>query len=304
MPESTSFITGAGGFLGHRLAEALSQGGRQVHGLLLPGESNRHLDRSVTADIRDYDAMKESITPETSEIYHLAAIASVPASVEDPRSDFETNALGTLNMLELARGLPLRAFVLTSTVSVLRPDNPTPLGEDAVYGPSSPYGASKMASEAYCTAYHHCYGVPIRIVRLFNVYGPGRRSLVIYDLVKKLLADPTVLPILGEGFQVRDFLYVEDAVDGIVLTVDKGLPGEIYHVGSGQPVSIRALAEILIQLIGTEDACIRSSGATWVGDMPQWYADVSKIKELGFCPKVELIDGIQRTIAWARATGS
>ena len=290
--------------MGQRLVEALSQNGREVHGLLLPGESNPHLHHSITADIRDIDALKEAVNPDTTEIYHLAAIASVPASVEDPRTDFQINALGTLNMLEVARSLPLRAFVLTSTVSVLRPDNPMPLDEDALYGPSSPYGASKMTAEAYCRAYHHCYRVPTRVVRLFNVYGPGRRSLVIYDFIRKLLADPTVLPILGEGTQVRDFLYVEDAVDGIILLADKGLSGEIYHLGSGQPVSIRQLAETLIQLIGSESACLRSSGETWAGDMPQWYADISKIRQLGFCPKVELVDGLQRTIAWARTVRS
>jgi len=290
--------------MGQHLAETLSRSGREVHGLLLPGESNPHLHDSTTADIRDPDALKEAVNPKTSEVYHLAAIASVPASVEDPRTDFQTNALGTLNMLEVARGLPLRTFVLTSSVSVLRPDNPMPLDEDALYGPNSPYGASKMAAEAYCRAYHHCYQVPTRVIRLFNVYGPGRRSLVIYDFIRKLLADPTVLPILGEGTQVRDFLYVEDAIEGIILVAEKGLSGETYHLGSGQPVSIRQLAETLIQLIGSEGARLMSSGRTWTGDMPQWYADIRKISQLGFSPKVELAEGLQRTITWARSVGS
>ena len=167
-------------------------------------------------------------------------------------------------------------------------------------GPSAPYPAAKMAGEGYCRAYCRSYGLPTKIVRFFNVYGPGIRRLVVHDLILKLLHDPSRLEIFGDGNQVRDFLHVDDAVAGMHLVAEKGAPGELYHVGSGQPVSIRQLIAVIANQLNLTDLKIVSVGNSWKGDMPQWYADPSKLQELGFNTSVDLPTGVAETIEWIR----
>jgi len=271
---------------------------------ILPGESAPVCEKCITADIRSIDQLEKILDFGIDVIYHLAGHASVPKSVEDPRMDFDVNATGTFNMLELARKMDLKCFLFTSTVSVLDPANSLPLSETAVCGPSAPYAAAKMAGEAYCKAYFRSYGVPARVARLFNVYGPGLRKLVVYDLICKLLNDGTKLEILGDGSQIRDFLFVDDVTAGLQLISEKGQNGQVYHLGSGQPKTIRQLIDTLIRQLGLSEIEIISAAKSWKGDMPMWYADISKVKELGFKQKHDLSEGITRTIEWIRNTRS
>ena len=297
-------VTGAGGSLGRRLCQVLSDQGHRVVAQILPGEAQPVCERCIPADIRSMAEVQRLADPDVDVLYHLAAHANVPGSVEDPRMDFEVNTLGTFHMLELARQMSLECFLFVSTVSVLDPSNSLPMAEDAVCGPSAPYPAAKLAGEAYCRAYCRSYGVPARVVRLFNVYGPGLRRLVVYDLITKLLRTPTRIELLGDGNQVRDFLYVDDALAGLQLVVERGQDGEIYHVGCGKPTSIRDLVEVIIRSLGLADVDVVPTGRNRRGDMPQWYADISKVRALGFQARTDLPSGIARTIEWIRQRGT
>ena len=300
MAKTLTLVTGAGGFLGSRLCRRLTEQGQRVLAQILPGEGEPACLRCIEADVTSPAEVARLRDPAIRQIYHLAAIADVRRSLADPRTDLETNLGGTFNLLELARELEVRSFLLTSTVNALVRSGPMPLGEDAPHGPTTPYGASKMAAEAYCIAYHHCYDVPAWIVRLFNVYGPGRRGLVVFDLISKLLDNPTQLPILGDGSQVRDFLYVDDAVAALQLVAESGTGGEAYHVGSGRPVSIRQLAQTILDQAGLSGVPIVPSGESYKGDM-SWVADIAKAAALGYRPQVELPAGIACTIEWIKS---
>jgi len=301
MAQRLTLVTGAGGFLGRRLCGRLADDGVAVLAQILPGEAPPSCERCVALDLREPAQLDPLRDAAIDTVYHLAAHASVPESVDDPRTDFEVNVVGTFNLLELARTLSLRSFVFASTVSVLDDDNPMPLAETALPGPSAPYPASKLAGEAYCRAYWRSYDLPAKVVRFFNVYGPGIRRLVVHDLIVKLLRDPTRLEIFGDGGQVRDFLHVNDAVAGMRLVAEQAAPGQLVHVGSGQPVSIRELIDVIISQLGLEGVEIVAGPAGWKGDKRQWYADTSKVRALGFRPSVDLAEGIAETAAWIRA---
>lgn len=297
--KKTALVTGAAGFIGYHLTSMLKKRGMDVYAILLPGEQNPFADKIIEADIRDYKSLETRVPLLIDYIFHLAAIASVPESVKNPRADFDTNLLGTFNMLEFCRNLPsLEAFVFPSSVSTLERDISQGYSEKIVYGPSTPYGASKMAGEGYCIAYNRCYNIPTKIIRMFNVYGPRKTSLVIYDFIKKLAPNPKKISILGDGTQVRDFLYIDDACEGIVLIGEKGNKGEVYNIASGEAVSIRTLIDSICAILKIRDIVVDSESDTWRGDMQKWYADISKAKALGFSPKICLRDGLEQTIKW------
>jgi UDP-glucose 4-epimerase len=194
-------------------------------------------------------------------------------------------------------------MLFASTASVFNASNPLPWAETGLPRPRSPYAAGKLAGEAYCYAYHHCYGVDVRVARMFNIYGVGMTRFVIHDLVRKVQADPRRLEILGDGNQVRDFLYVEDAARGLETIATRGKPGEDYNLASGVPVHVLDLARIVATLMGCPDIVLAPTGRSFPGDTPRWYADISKVRELGFEPRVSIEEGVRRTIAWLQADG-
>ena len=300
MSKRTTLVTGAGGFVGQCLCRQLAEQGARIIAQILPGESLPPCETCVEVDLREPDRLADLADCDIETIYHLAAHASVPASVEDPRMDLEVNVLGTFNLLELARRFELKAFVFASTVSVLDDTNPMPLSETAQYGPNAPYPAAKMAGEGYCAAYWKSFDVPTKVVRFFNIYGPGIRRLVVHDLIRKLLRDPSRLEIFGDGGQVRDFLHVEDAAAGLRCVAERGQPGQTYHIGSGQAVTIRELIDAIIAALNLADVEIVSAGESWKGDMREWYADTAKVRALGFGPKVDLVAGLAETAEWIR----
>lgn len=303
MGDGVTLVTGGGGFIGRRLCETLTERGRSVRAVLLPGEPAPRAEQSIVADIRDAKAVEGLACADVDVVYHLAALANVPASVDDPAADFDVNVAGTFNLLQAVRPLKLKCFAFISTLSVLDPANALPLSETAFPGPRAPYPAAKLAGEAYCKAYFGSYGLPARIVRFPNVYGPGLKKLVVYELIRKILLDPTKLEILGDGSQIRDFLYVDDAVEAMIAIERDGRDGEIYHAGSGRPTTIGQLAELIIRQADLTDIPIVPAGESWKGDIPKWYADTTKIGALGFAPKVDLADGLKRTMQWIRETG-
>ena len=185
-----------------------------------------------------------------------------------------------------------------ATPSIFDPSTKLPYKEDSLIRPSSPYGAAKAAGEAYCVAYHRSYGLDTRIARIYNVYGEGVDRFIVFDFIQKLLNKPSQLEILGTGHQIRDFLHIDDLVDGLMLIASKGSPGEDYNLASGQEVKIIELAKKIAVLTGQADISILPTGQSWPGDILAWYADISKIERLGFKVKTDLESGLRKTIAW------
>ena len=287
-------VTGASGFIGQALVRHLSSLGTDVVAV----DRNPFPDSTVAAvqmDVARPRALAEVLTPGAT-IYHLAASADVAASVRNPRHDLTHTFEALFEVLEAARELGCRV-VFPSTASVFDTTESLPLTERALPRPTSPYGAAKLAGEAYCFAYHRSYGTDVRVARLFSVYGVGMRRFVIHDLIRKIQRSPVEIEIMGDGTQVRDYLYIDDAVRGLVTVATRGIPGEDYNVASGEPVQILALARRIAELMGCPDLRIVPTDHSFPGDTLRWYADISKVRALGFRPTVPLGEGLRRTIA-------
>ena len=291
-------VTGASGFIGSALVRHLSAAGWVV--LAVDRKPFADTDQpSRLADVAQEGALA-GLLDERTVIFHMAASADVAASVANPRHDFDNTFRGVFEVLEAARHAGSRV-VFPSTASIFDASNTLPLSERAFPRPTSPYAAGKLGGEAYCHAYHRSYGVDVRIARLFSVYGVGMFRFAIHDIVRKIQQNHDELTILGDGTQVRDYLFIDDAVRGLTMVATKGASGEEYNVASGEPVRLLDLARLIGELMGYPNIRIRPTGRSFAGDTPRWYADISKVRALGFEPSVDLRSGLERTIAWLAA---
>jgi UDP-glucose 4-epimerase len=288
-------VTGASGFIGSALTAHLSAEGWDV----VTVDRRPFADGpppSRLADVAQEGALAGLLDAGTV-IFHMAASADVAGSVANPRHDFDNTFRGVFEVLEAARHTGSRV-VFPSTASIFDASNALPLSERAFPRPTSPYAAGKLGGEAYCHAYHRSYGVDVRIARLFSVYGIGMFRFAIHDIVRKIQQDHDDLVILGDGTQVRDYLFIDDAVRGLTMVATEGASGEEYNVASGAPIRLLDLARLIAELMGYPNIRIRPSGRSFAGDTARWYADISKVRALGFAPRVDLRDGLERTIAW------
>ena len=236
-------------------------------------------------------------------MYHIAARAGVRASIETPHVYFTTNVLGTLNLLEAMRQHSVQNLVTLSTSS-LYAGQPMPFVETApVNEPISPYAASKKAAEVLCYTYHHLYGIDVSILRCFTVYGPNGRPDMSPDKFMRCIADGQPIPSNGDGSQSRDFTYIDDIAEGIVLA-QKPLGYEIINLGNGHPHTIREMIGHLERILG-KSARIQSQPSNR-SDMPHTHASIDKARQLlGWAPRISLTEGLQRMVdgtQWAIAT--
>ncbi|HIE32276.1 MAG TPA: NAD-dependent epimerase/dehydratase family protein [Methanosarcinales archaeon] len=292
-------VTGGAGFIGSHIVERLT-GECAVTALdnLSTGKEKNLPEGAifVKGDLRDSDMVKKTIKDaDIDVIFHIGANASVPHSTEDPRYDFETNALGSFNVLEACRDSDVEKIVYASTAAVYGEPVYTPIDEGHPLHPISPYGASKLAGERCGLAFKETYGIDFAAIRIFNTYGPRQPRYVMYDFIKKLRRDPSFLEVLGTGGQIRDYCYVSDMADAFVLVAGHG--NGVYNAAGGSPTSIKELAELMVSIISPE-AEIRYGGRTWAGDVNTLYADITRIRELGFEPKVGFEEGVRKMIGW------
>lgn len=297
-PRRRAVVTGASGFIGSALVRHLRSAGWDV--LAVDRKPFADADQpSRLADVAQEGALT-GLLDERTVIFHMAASADVAASVANPRHDFDNTFRGVFEVLEAARHAGSRV-VFPSTASIFDSSNTLPLSERAFPRPTSPYAAGKLGGEAYCHAYHRSYGVDVRIARLFSVYGIGMFRFAIHDIVRKIQQNHDELALLGDGTQVRDYLFIDDAVRGLAMVGFDGVAGEEYNVASGEPVRLLDLARTIAEIMGYPNIRVRPTGKSFAGDTARWYADISKVRRLGFEPAVDLRTGLQRTIAWLLA---
>ena len=217
--------------------------------------------------------------------------------MENPLIDFETNAKGTLCVLEKARKDDSKV-VFASSAAVY--GNPTvfPTTEEYGFHPFSCYGLSKVVGEEYCQMYQSQYGLDIAITRFANVYGP-RCHGVIHDFIEKLEKNPNKLEIIGTGLQSRDFVHVSDVVEALVkVGASEKANGEVYNLGSGNCTSIIDLAKMIIAIMGLKKTVITTTNVSWQGDVTKiWFNNNKAKKELKWNPKITLEDSIREIIA-------
>jgi len=247
-------VTGGAGFIGANLVEHLA-GTREFRLRVLDnlsvGQSAADLPSSVDfrrADFTDRDAMAASLA-DIDAVVHLAALSGVVDSIADPRPSFAVNVVGTFQLLELARIAGVRRVVNASTGGALLGEVSPPIDENMAASPLSPYGASKLAVEGYCSAFSGAYGLSCVTLRFSNVYGPrsGHKKSAVAAFIKQALLDKPLI-VYGDGSQRRDYLYVGDLARGITAALKANVAG-VYQVGSGRPTS-------LTQLIGSLEAAV------------------------------------------------
>jgi UDP-glucose 4-epimerase len=302
-------VSGGAGFIGSHLVDLLVEKGANVtvidnlkDGKIENLEKSKNKIYFKKMDIRDYKGLREVIKERESEIiFHFAANANVPYSVEDPKYDFETNALGTFNLLKSCMDNNVEKIIYASSSAVYGEPEYTPIDEKHPLNPISPYGASKLAGEKLGFTYYHTYGIPFVSMRIFNTYGPRQRRYVMYDFLKKLRENPNKLEVLGTGEQMRDYCFVMDMANAFILAGENGnAVGEAFNVAGGNPISIKELAELIVKIMGLEGKTkIYYTGRSWKGDITNLIADISKIREvLGFKPKTGLEEGIFKLKDW------
>lgn len=287
-------VTGGAGFIGSHIVDKLVKIASRVivlDNLQAGKEENLKQIRDkiefVEGDTRD-KGLVDKVVKRADIIFHIAANASVPNSVENPRYDFETNALGTFNLLEASIVSQVEKFIYASSAAVYGNPVYTPIDEKHPLNPISPYGASKLAAERMGFAFNETYGLQFTAIRIFNTYGSRQPRYVIYDFIKKLRQNPKRLEVLGDGNQVRDYCSISDMVDAFILVAEKG--EGVYNAAGGQPITIRELAELIVSKV-SPDAQIVYGGRTWRGDIKTLVADISRLRGLGFKPKVSLREG-------------
>jgi UDP-glucose 4-epimerase len=301
-------VTGGAGFIGSHLCKKLSHftNDLTVYDNLSSGkvENVKHLPKVhfVKADILNLKKLNSQ--EKTDLIYHLAAQVVVPYSMENPIEDFETNARGTLNILEKARKDDARV-VFASSAAVYGNTTKLPTPENYGFNPASCYGLSKVVGEQYCNMYSKQYGLDITILRFANVYGP-RGHGVIPDFLDKLRRNPEKLEIIGTGLQSRDFVNISDVLDALISSaLNEDAIGKTYNIGFGKTTKIIDLAKMILKILGLSDkTVITTTNVPWQGDINTIWFDIAKIKkDLNWHPKISLEDNLKEMILERKTLG-
>lgn len=304
--QSHVLVTGGAGFIGSYLVECLVQLGAQV--TVLDNLATGRLDnlqcvrQQIELVVADLILLLQSNRLQFDRyqyVFHLAANPYVPPSVENPAYDYQANLHTTFLLLEALRQTSSSPrLVNISSAAVYGNPVRLPIHETDPAIPISPYGVSKLAAERYVEVYSQLYGIPGTSLRFFSVYGPRQRKQVIYDFLDKLRVNSNYLEVLGDGSQVRDFTYVLDVVQAILLaaTVAPG-QGEVYNVASGTTHTIAELVATLCSICGVTPQ-VRFTGQIRPGDADKWVVDTTRLKQLGFKANISLEAGIAAVKAW------
>jgi UDP-glucose 4-epimerase len=255
----------------------------------------------IVGDILD-DQLALQVTKGCDIIVHFAANTGVGPSVENPRADMQANVIGTFNYLEAARINKIPRFIFASSGAPAGEVEP-PIHEELPPHPVSPYGASKLAGEGYCSAYKRTFGIDTVMLRFGNVYGPGsvHKASVVAKFIKRALAGEA-LEIYGDGNQTRDFIFIDDLIDAVLLAATvPDIGGEAFQIATSRETTVGEMAEKLVATLNAAGVPnIRLVNAeTRLGDVKRNFSDTTKAKlRLGWQAKIELDAGLQKTVSY------
>jgi len=305
---SKILVTGGAGFIGSHLVDRLIKEGYEVVVLdnLFTGDIENithHLESGmfclVKGNVRSSDNVKETIR-NVDAVFHLAAIVSVPLSIEKPLLVNDVNLRGTLNLLKASLKSDVKRFIYASSCAVYGEVDRLPIDERCPTNSISPYAVSKLAAEYYCKVFHENYGLNTLSLRYFNVYGPRQAknpySGVITQFINRLKQGKPPI-VYGDGEQTRDFVHVKDIIEANMLALSyQRSAGDVINVGTGKSTTINELANLLIEFFG--QAHLKPVyRAPREGDIRNSYADIGKAeKTLGYKPKITAKEGIRTLI--------
>ncbi len=303
-------ITGGAGFIGSHLAEHLLAAGNNVRVLdnLSTGKRGNlpahPLLEFVLGDIRDKQLVTETARGMDA-IVHLAAVASVQASVDDPTGTHETNFDGTLYLLEAARKENIRRFLYASSAAVYGDNTRLPLIEDEILNPLSPYAADKLAGEYYLRFYHAKFGIETTAFRFFNIFGPRQDPSSPYSGVISIFIERVSrgepVTVFGDGRQTRDFVYVGDLAKLLVQALSsQQTAGQVINVGRGKQCTLLELLDALEKLTGKPVQ--RRFAAARLGDIVHSRADTSRlVRLLGKLPETDMVTGLGEILRYRKS---
>ena len=305
---TTYLVTGGAGFIGSHLATRLVQNGHTV----------RVFDNLSTGSLSNLDAIRTQIDFREGDltdaravdaavdgvevVFHQAALASVPRSVELPLETHAACATGTINVLDASRRLKVRRVVYAASSSAYGNQETMPKHEGQVPEVLSPYAASKLAGELYCQAFASTYGLETVRLRYFNVFGPrqdpnSQYSAVIPRFIAALLKGDQPV-IYGDGSQSRDFTYIDNVVQANLLAADApNVSGRVYNCACGESMDLVTLLRLICESLEVPFAPYFAPPR--VGDIQHSWADIAAaVRDLGYSPRITVRDGLQRTVAW------
>jgi UDP-glucuronate 4-epimerase len=309
----TVLVTGGAGFIGSHVCETLLSKENKV---ICVDNFNDYYDpktkeKNISGfkdnpnfilyrqDITDYEGLKEVFKlNNVDKIVHLAARAGVRASFENPGLYWGVNVDGTRNMLEFATEFKIKNFIFGSSSSVYGTNKKIPFSEDDhIENIISPYANTKKKAEELCNEFHDNFDLNVTCLRFFTVYGPrGRPDMAPYKFTELILGGGPI-DMYGDGTSKRDYTYVKDIVDGILLSLDKNLGFEIINLGNSNTVELRKFISVIEGAIGNKVKI--NQLLMQEGDVPLTYADISKAKRLfGYDPKIKIEEGIRLFVEW------
>jgi NAD dependent epimerase/dehydratase len=306
-------VTGADGFIGSHLVEALLAAGAKVRALSLYNSFNdwgwlevvekRPALEVVSGDVRDGD-LCQGLVEGCDVVFHLAALIPIPYSYAAPSSYVDVNVRGTLNLLQAARRHHLSRFVQTSTSEVYGSAQYVPIDEAHPLQPQSPYAATKVGADAIAISFQRSFGAPVVIARPFNTYGPRQSArAVIPTIISQLLSGPTVK--LGNLDATRDLTYVEDTCRGLMLigAMDEGV-GQVFNIGSNTETSVGELCQKVAAILGSDAPVIVQEDSRFrppTSEVDRLRCDFSRLHAAtGYAPCVPIDEGLRLTIQWMR----
>jgi NAD dependent epimerase/dehydratase len=310
-----ALVTGAGGFIGSHLVEALAGRGARVRALVRYNSASARgwLDQLpetlgpqvevVAGDIRDAGSVQAAVNGQEF-VFHLAALISIPYSYEAPDSYVDTNVRGTLHVLEACRRHGVGRLVQTSTSEVYGSPETVPITEAHPLRAQSPYAATKVAGDKLAESYHCSFGLPVVVLRPFNTYGPRQSArAVLPTILSQLLAGNKTIE-LGALWPRRDLMYVEDTVDGFIKAAEsEAAVGRTVHLGTGRDVSVGDLAELAMAVTGQRAHIVSKAERERPPDseVRQLLSSPAAAKKLlGWAPTVSLEDGVRLTADWVK----
>jgi UDP-glucuronate 4-epimerase len=305
-------LTGAAGFIGSHLAARLLAEGDEVVGLDAfdetlydAGTHERNANavpglRLVRGDLLDAELVAELVRG-VDLVVHLAALAGVRPSIEQPARYARVNVEGPAVVLEACRQAGVMRVVFASSSSVYGSRTQVPFSEeDPCLRPASPYAASKRAGELLCSSFSDLYGLGIASLRYFTVYGPRQRPEMAIARFTRAIREGRPVTLFGDGTSARDYTYIDDVIDGTVAACRRVAPGKhrIYNLGGSRTTTLHRLVELIADALG------RTPLIEWrpdqPGDVPITYADVSRAAaELAYAPKIPIEEGVRRYVAWS-----
>ena len=306
-------VTGGAGFIGSHLAESLLEKGYSVvvidnfNNYYNPKQKENNIQKALTnpnyklvkGDILNKELIQELFQQEKfNAVVHLAAMAGIRNSIENPELYQKVNVEGTLNLLIAATKNNVKKFIFGSSSSIYGTNTKIPFEEtDKADDQICPYASSKKAGESFCRAYHHLYGIQVACLRFFTVYGPrGRPDMAPFLFTDKVINNKEIT-IFGDGSSSRDYTYVKDIVQGIIKSIEIELTFEIFNIGNSSPTKLMEFINT-IEIITNKKATLTHIEKRQ-GDMDVTYANISKAQStLNYQPKTTLQEGMRKFIDW------